>query len=110
MKELMNNKSVAAYARISNEDGYQVTSIENQVELITNYCNEHNLILKKIYKDDGFTGTNFDRPGFKEMINDLDAGIVDTVITKDISRLGRNLLGVGRYVDEYFINNSIRYI
>lgn len=107
---LINNKKVAAYIRLSSDEEIQQTSIDNQMDIITAYCNQSNLVLVNIYTDDGYTGTTFNRPAFKRMLEDLDAGIVDCVITKDVSRLGRSLLGVGRYIDEYFVNNNIRYI
>ena len=107
---LINNKKAAAYIRLSSEEEIQQTSIDNQLEIITAYCNQNNLVLVDIYTDDGYTGTTFNRPAFKRMLQDLDAGIVNCVITKDVSRLGRTMLGVGRYIDEYFVNNNIRYI
>lgn len=107
---LINNKKVAAYIRLSHDDPIQQTSIDNQIEIITAYCNQNNLVLVNIYTDDGYTGTTFNRPAFKRMLEDLDAGVVNCVITKDVSRLGRTMLGVGRYIDEYFVNNNIRYI
>ncbi len=110
MQHLENNNLVAVYARLSVEDGEQSTSIDNQIEIIKNYCNENNLIIKKIYSDDGYSGSTFERPAFKQMIADLESGICNCVITKDISRFGRNLLGVGHYIDEYFPINDIRYI
>lgn len=110
MQHLENNILVAVYARISVDDGEQTTSIDNQIEIIKNYCNENNLIIKRIYADEGYSGSNFERPQFKQMINDLETGICNCVVTKDISRFGRNLLGVGHYIDEYFPNNDIRYI
>jgi DNA invertase Pin-like site-specific DNA recombinase len=107
---LINNKKAAAYIRLSSDEEIQQTSIDNQLEIITAYCNQNNLVLIDIYIDDGYTGTIFNRPAFKRMLQDLDAGIVNCVITKDVSRLGRTMLGVGRYIDEYFVNNNIRYI
>ena len=72
---------------------------------------EHpDLKLYDIYEDNGKKGTNFDRPGFKQMIEDIEAGIIDTVITKDLSRLGRERLGVGHYTEIYFPEHNVRYI
>ncbi len=107
---LTNNNNAAAYIRLSNDEDVQQTSIDNQIEIITEYCNQNNLNLVNVYSDDGYTGTTFNRPAFKRMLEDLDAGIINCVITKDVSRLGRSLLGVGKYIDEYFVNNNIRYI
>ena len=71
---------------------------------------QENFFIVKEYVDDGYTGTNFDRPGFKRMIEDIEAGIIDTVITKDLSRLGRERLGVGHYTEIYFPEHNVRYI
>ena len=60
--------------------------------------------------DDGYTGTNFNRPGFQEMIEDIEAGYVTTVIVKDMSRLGRNYLQVGYYTDTFFPDHNVRFI
>jgi len=65
---------------------------------------------KSFYVDDGFTGTNFNRPGFKKMIEDIEAGYVSTVIVKDMSRLGREYLEVGSYTEKYFPEHDIRFI
>ena len=62
------------------------------------------------YIDDGFTGTNFDRPGFKRLLEDIENGRINCVITKDLSRLGRNYVTCGYYVDEYFLLKKVRYI
>ncbi|MDE6946041.1 MAG: recombinase family protein [Anaeroplasmataceae bacterium] len=107
---LTTNKNVGAYVRLSNDDPLQATSIENQIEVITNYCNENHLSLKKVYSDYGFTGRNFERPQFKQMMIDLKAGIINCIIVKDISRFGRTLLGVGKYIEETFVKQNIRFI
>lgn len=107
---LINNKNVGAYVRLSKDDPIQATSIENQIEVITNYCNENELSLKKAYSDFGYTGRNFERPEFKQMMLDLKAGIINCIVVKDISRFGRTLLGVGKYIEEIFIEQNIRFI
>lgn len=101
------------YMRISREDGdkEESSSVTNQREMLKRYVSEQeNFFIVKEYADDGYTGTNFDRPGFKQMIEDIEAGIIDTVITKDLSRLGRERLGVGHYTEIYFPEHNVRYI
>lgn len=77
---LINNKKVAAYIRLSVDDPILGTSLENQLEIITNYCNQNKLLIKKVYSDNGYTGSNFDRPAFKEMMKDIEVGLVDAVV------------------------------
>ena len=104
---------VGLYIRLSREDGdkEESSSVTNQREILKRYCQEQtNFFIVKEYVDDGWTGTNFDRPKFKEMIEDIEAGIIDTVITKDLSRLGRERLGVGHYTEIYFPEHNVRYI
>lgn len=110
MTSLINNRNVAAYVRVSTDELEQKQSIDNQIKLITEYCNEHDLYIKKIYSDEGYTGSDFNRPAFQDMIFDLEAGICNAVITKDLSRFGRSMLGVGKYIDELFVDLKIRYI
>lgn len=104
---------VGLYMRLSREDGdkEESSSVTNQREMLKRYVSEQeNFFIVKEYVDDGYTGTNFDRPGFKQMIEDIEAGIIDTVITKDLSRLGRERLGVGHYTEIYFPEHNVRYI
>ena len=104
---------VGLYIRLSREDGdkEESSSVTNQREILKRYVSEQpNFFIVKEYVDDGWTGTNFDRPKFKEMIEDIEAGIIDTVITKDLSRLGRERLMVGYYTEMYFPEHSVRYI
>ena len=104
---------VGLYIRLSREDGdkEESSSVTNQREMLKRYVSEQeNFFIVKEYVDDGYTGTNFDRPGFKQMIEDIEAGIIDTVITKDLSRLGRERLGVGHYTEIYFPEHNVRYI
>ncbi len=104
---------VGLYIRLSREDGdkEESSSVTNQREMLKRYVSEQeNFFIVKEYVDDGWTGTNFDRPKFKEMIADIEAGIIDTVITKDLSRLGRERLGVGHYTEIYFPEHNVRYI
>ena len=104
---------VGLYMRLSREDGdkEESSSVTNQREMLKRYVSEQpNFFIVKDYVDDGWTGANFDRPKFKEMIADIEAGIIDTVITKDLSRLGRERLGVGHYTEIYFPEHNVRYI
>lgn len=104
---------VGLYMRLSREDGdkEESSSVTNQREMLKRYVSEQeNFFIVKEYVDDGYTGTNFDRPDFKQMIEDIEAGIIDTVITKDLSRLGRERLGVGHYTEIYFPEHNVRYI
>ncbi|MCI9654243.1 MAG: recombinase family protein [Acholeplasmatales bacterium] len=101
----------AIYARISRSDDLEHhTSIDHQIKGITDYCNSHGFTIKKIYKDLNISGSTMDRPAFTEMMNDVDAGIIDTIIVKDLSRFGRNYLEVGKYLDEIFLINDVRFI
>lgn len=79
------DKLTSLYVRLSRDDENEgdSNSISHQIEILTKYCRDHGIINYKIYKDDGYSGTNFNRPGFKEMLADIEAGMVDTVIVKD---------------------------
>lgn len=109
-----NNKyKVAKYMRLSRDDGddKESESIENQRDIINNYINEHEELEEiKEYVDDGYTGTNFNRPGFKEMLEDIKNEKINCIITKDLSRFGRDHIETGYYLERYFPSNSIRYI
>ena len=85
-------------------------SIAHQIEILTKYCKDHGITRHKIYKDDGFSGTNFNRPGFKEMLSDIEAGLVGAGIVKDMSRFGRNYLEVGLYTEIRFPEMGVRFI
>lgn len=115
MKQPNENKiyTAALYLRLSKEDGYMdrdSASIETQREMLTRYCRENNIIIHDYYIDDGFSGTNFERPSFKRMIADIENKVVNCVITKDQSRLGRNHLESGFYMEVYFPEHNVRYI
>ena len=111
-KYLKNNNKAVAYCRLSidDKDKIQSNSIENQIKLINEYCDAHELNLIDVYIDDGYSGSNFDRPSFQLMINDMYEKKFNCIITKDLSRLGRNYIQVGKYLDEIFAKNCIRYI
>lgn len=102
----------AAYCRLSRDDGAEVesASISTQKTMITSYIREHGWLLADIYVDDGYSGTNFNRPDFQRMIQDIEDKKIDCVITKDLSRLGRDYLQCGMYQEIYFPEHGIRYI
>jgi DNA invertase Pin-like site-specific DNA recombinase len=89
--------------------GKQFRSIENQQNLIARYAEDRGWRICKSYIDDDFSGANFDRPGFREMMGDIEGGLINCVITKDLSRLGRNYLEAGRY-REIFAEQGVRYV
>ena len=78
--------------------------------MLQKYAKENNFGNTRYYVDDGYTGTNFNRPGFQKMLEDCDLGYISTIIVKDMSRLGRNYLEVGNYTDSYFPDRNIRFI
>ena len=109
------NKGIraAAYLRLSIEDGDKAesNSIGNQRELIQNFVAERpELHLVGEYADDGYTGTNFDRPGFQKMMDGVRSGEIDTIIVKDLSRFGRDYIGVGEYMEQIFPLLGVRLI
>ena len=105
-------KITALYSRLSHEDEMQgeSNSISNQKLLLESYAKQHGFTTLKWYTDDGYSGANFDRPGFQEMLADIEAGKIGTVIVKDMSRLGRNYLQVGMYTEMVFPQNGVRFI
>lgn len=103
------------YIRLSKEDKEKVNndesqSIINQRNLIKKYIEENNFILIKEYVDDGYSGTTFNRPAFNEMIQDIENKNINCVITKDLSRLGRDYIKSGYYIEQYFPLKKVRYI
>ena len=124
MKEFYNNYSeidnfqnwkIGIYTRLSNADKKdenlkQSESIDNQIELLHRFVKFKGWHILKTYIDDGYSGTNFDRPDFKRMINDIESGEINLIITKDLSRLGRDYIETGYYVEKYFPLKNVRYI
>ena len=109
------NKGIraAAYLRLSIEDGDKAesNSIGNQRELIQNFVAERpELHLVGEYADDGYTGTNFERPGFTQMMEDIQSDKINCIIVKDLSRLGRNYIEMGKYLERIFPMMGIRFI
>ena len=102
----------ALYCRLSVDDGEEgdSNSIVNQKKMLGDYAQSHGYPNPKFYTDDGFSGTNFNRPGFQELIRDVDAGRVGTIIVKDMSRLGRDYLKVGYYSEVYFGEAGVHFI
>lgn len=117
-KKLSKNSTVAnwlvgIYTRRSFDDNEDKESntITNQKEMINSFISkENNMTIVDYYVDDGYTGTTFDRPGFQEMMKDISDGRINTIIVKDLSRLGRNSLEVGKYIEEIFPIYNIRII
>lgn len=105
-------KFTALYARFSYDDGVDATggSIEHQKSLLQNYADINGFTNCRFYADDGYTGTNFNRPDFQRMLEDIRSGLIGTVIFKDMSRLGRNYLMVGQYTEIEFPKYNVRYI
>ena len=114
---IMNNidYKVGIYIRLSKEDEEkekysESESIQNQRALLMQYIKENKLNFIAEYVDDGISGTSFDRPGFNKMIEDIENGKINMVITKDLSRLGRNYVQSGYYTETYFPEHNVRYI
>lgn len=99
------------YLRLSREDGEgESQSIASQRLLLTDYCARQGIPIGGEYADDGYSGTNFQRPAFLRLLADIEAGLIDTVITKDLSRLGRDYIMTGHYLERYFPEKGVRYI
>ena len=100
------------YVRLSVEDKHTHTaSIETQQLIIARYLEQNpEIIVVQTYIDNGATGTNFHRPGFQQMLSDIEAGLINCVIVKDLSRLGRNVIDTGYYIERYFPTQKVRFI
>lgn len=108
----MGENTTAIYLRLSRDDGNlsESESIINQKEFLIDYANRNSLNVVKILSDDGYSGTSFDRPAFKELLCLIENDDVNTVITKDLSRLGRDYIQTGYYLEQYFPLHNVRYI
>lgn len=106
------NLITALYPRLSRDDELQgeSNSIVNQKKILEDYARKNGYSNLRFYTDDGYSGVSFDRPGFQEMLADIEAGKVGTVIVKDMSRLGRNYLQVGFYTEMLFPQKGVRFI
>ena len=105
---------IVAYVRLSEDDiekqGKYSTSIYNQLSIIRDYAKRMELSIDKEYIDDGYSGINFDRPSFNDLKEDIEQGKISTIITKDMSRLGREFIETAYYISEFFPKNDVRYI
>lgn len=120
MKDVMQLYHVAIYLRLSKDDGdisfsdskkLESNSIHNQRELLISYLKKHpEMELYDEYKDDGWTGTNFERPDFRRMMEDVRAGKVNCILVKDLSRFGRDYIECGKYIEKIFPQLGIRFI
>lgn len=102
----------AIYLRLSKDDESrkESSSISSQRRLLINYAREHDFPVIKEYSDDGWSGTTFERPAFQEMIQDIKQGKINLVLTKDLSRLGRNYIVSGQYTEFFFPSMNVRFI
>ncbi len=99
------------YMRLSRDDGTaESSSITTQRKILLSYAKENGFIVYDEYIDDGYSGTNFERPGFKRMIQDIEDKKINLVLTKDLSRLGRDYITAGQYTEIYFPSKGVRYI
>lgn len=111
-KKQVNQKITALYCRISLDDGgdNESMSISNQKIMLRDFAEKNGMFQYEYYVDDGYTGRNFNRPSFQRMIADIEAGKIGCVITKDLSRLGRNYIEAGSYIEIFFPKHKVRYI
>ncbi len=112
MKLKQQNKITALYCRLSRDDelGGDSMSIQNQKTMLSRYANDNGFINTEFFVDDGYSGTNFDRPDFQRMISLIEDGKIGAVIVKDLSRLGREYLKTGYYTEIYFPQKDVRFI
>lgn len=103
---------VALYIRLSVEDNKKRgCSVENQKLVLNDFLSDKpDFVVYDTYIDNGATGTNFHRPGFQQMLSDIEAGHINCVIVKDLSRLGRNSIDTGYYIEQYFHAHNVRFI
>lgn len=111
MKVNQSHYIAGLYMRLSKDDGAgESSSIKTQRSMLRAYAKEHNFFIYDEYIDDGWSGTNFDRPSFQRMIQDIENKKINLVITKDLSRLGRDYITSGQYTEIYFPSKGVRYI
>ncbi len=113
MQSVKENTGITAlYCRLSRDDGTdcESNSVSNQKRLLSQKAKELGFENTKYYVDDGFTGTNFNRPAFTELVEDIESGYISAVMVKDLSRLGRDYVSVGYYTDNFFPEHNIRFI
>lgn len=107
-----NLKLADAYYRLSVEEANEgeSSSIKNQRSIVRQYCEERNITIVSEFIDDGYSGSNFDRPGFNAMLSHLNKGLANMVITKDLSRLGRDMTEASHYAETYFPEHGVHYL
>ena len=107
-----NTRITALYERLSRDDDLkgESNSITNQKKYLEDYARKDGFTNIRHYTDDGYSGVNFNRPGFQSLIADAEAGNIGTIIVKDMSRLGRNYLQVGFYTEVMFPQKDVRFI
>lgn len=115
MTHRIDNKiyKAALYCRLSKDDDDRngdSSSIQTQKSLLERFCRENGYLIHDFYVDDGYSGLNFDHPDFQRLLTDIDNGTVNMVITKDLSRLGRDYIQTGYYTEIYFAKKRVRYI
>ena len=107
----MSKYKVGAYIRLSRDEIYSDSdSIDNQLKLAEFYCNNNDLKIVEKYIDNGYSGTDFNRPSFQKLLKDIDSGLINTIVVKDLSRFGRNYVKVGLYLHYYFPGRNVRFI
>ena len=106
------DKITALYCRLSQEDALdgESNSISNQKRILSAYAKDHHFLNPVFFVDDGYSGTDFDRPGFQEMLDEIEADHVAVVLTKDLSRLGRNSTMTDMFINITFAKHNVRYI
>lgn len=100
------------YCRLSKDDDQrgESASISTQRSMLSSYCQEHGYQIYDVYVDDGYSGLNFARPAFQQLLRDIESGKINMVLTKDLSRLGRDYIMTGYYSEIYFPSQGVRYI
>lgn len=111
-KTFTNDYRAAIYCRLSKDDDLkgESASIANQRDMLEKYCRKQGWEVVSVYQDDGYTGLNMERPSLKRMLKAVEQRQVNLVITKDLSRLGRNYLQTGYLTEDFFPRNGVRYI
>ena len=115
MEQMINENTIynaALYCRLSKDDEQagESVSIGTQKMILEKFCKDHDLRVFDVYVDDGFSGLNFERPEFQRMLKDIEDGKINLVISKDLSRLGRDYIQTGYYTEVYFAQKRVRYI
>lgn len=108
----MAGERIGLYLRLSRDDERlgESMSIENQRDYLTQYIRQRGWQAAGIYADDGYSGLHFNRPAFQRLLGDIEAGAINLVVTKDLSRLGRDQIGTAYYYQIYFPRHQVRYI